>query len=541
MEQTHAQVQKSIELCNMSTQVFVNNTTLLKYLDRIKSKEDIEITDTLDFYLNEIASMERLVNSNPYLYQIRVYVDSDTMVEMMPILYRTKRMERLQWGKKEFESGTWQFDYTDEIFPREVMNSKRHIMSLVTKIHSYNFDNLGIIEVAIRMGDLFPGLFTTSETGWLCFIDGKNNRYYDNSKQNRWSPYINETFHSIDMESEADQYKVTKINGENVIIAYKPIPELKGKLIQVVSLKDVIHKINGLRTLYVIYLLAIMGALFFVINLIVKAMSKRFYIVFQALQEVQEGKLDVAVTVSGSDEIGELANHINIMLVKIKQLMDNSVKREILVKNSEIRALQNQINTHFIYNVLESIKMMAEVNEYYEISDAITSLGKMLRYSMKGLSKNVTLKEEIDYIKNYIAIMNLRFDYEIFLSLNIPDILWGQEIPKMSLQPIVENSICHGIEDIAEDTNIYIKGLLNQDYYVIEVSDQGKGMAEDQLEQLRRNIEGEVETSGGSGHGLGLKNVQDRIKMNFGENYGITISSKLGCYTKVSVKIPLHN
>jgi two-component system sensor histidine kinase YesM len=162
----------------------------------------------------------------------------------------------------------------------------------------------------------------------------------------------------------------------------------------------------------------------------------------------------------------------------------------------------------------------------------------MLRYSMKGLSRNVTVKEEIDYIKNYITVMNLRFDYEIYLSLNIPEELWEQEIPKMSLQPLVENSICHGIESIAEDTNIYIKGIAEQDYLMIEVSDQGRGMAEDQLEQLRKNIEGEVETSGGSGHGLGLKNVQDRIKINFGENYGISISSKLGCYTKVSVKIP---
>jgi two-component system sensor histidine kinase YesM len=538
MQQNYAQVQKNIDLCNMSTKVFLNNTTLIKYLERVKSKEDIDISVEREFYLNEIASMERLVNSNPYLYQIRVYVDSDTMVEMMPILYRTNRMERLQWGKEDIKSGTWEFNYTDEIFPREVMSSKRHLMSLVTNIQDYDDDNLGVIEVAIRMNDLFPGLYSTKETDWSCFIDGDNKKYYDESSKNRWNPYIEDIFNSTNLESESDCYHVTKIAGEDVIVAYKPISELHGRLIKVVSLKNVIHKVNRFRSLYTMFLLIIMGALFFVINLIVKTMSKRFYVVYQALHEVQKGKLDVEVSVSGSDEIGELANRINIMLVKIKQLMENSVKREILVKNSEIRALQNQINTHFIYNVLESIKMMAEIKEDYDISDAITSLGKMLRYSMKGLSKNVTVKEEIDYIKNYIAIMNLRFDYEIYLSLNIPEVLWEQEIPKMSLQPIVENSICHGIENIAEDTNIYIKGITEQDYFTIEVSDQGKGIAEDQLEQLRRNIQGEMETSGGSGHGLGLKNVQDRIQINFGEDYGITISSKLGCYTKVCVKIP---
>jgi two-component system sensor histidine kinase YesM len=137
--------------------------------------------------------------------------------------------------------------------------------------------------------------------------------------------------------------------------------------------------------------------------------------------------------------------------------------------------------------------------------------------------------------------MNLRFDYEIYLSLNIPDVLWEQKIPKMSLQPIVENAICHGIEDIAEDTNIYIKGIVEQNYFLIEVSDQGKGITDNQLGLLRRNIEGEVETSGGSGNGIGLKNVQDRIRINFGEEYGINVSSKLGCYTKVSVIIPRNN
>ncbi len=541
IEENYSQLQKSIELCNMSTQVFLNNTSLISYLEKIKSEEDIDISIKRNFYLNEIASMERLVNSNPYLYQIRVYVKSNTMVEMMPILYRKERMERLKWGKEDLVSGTWEYNYTDEIFPREVMNPTKHIMSLVTEISNYNYDDLGIIEVAIRMDNVFPGLFDTNDKGWLCYLDEENNQYYDVSLENRWNPYMNDIFNSIDIESDTNQYDVTRIAGEDVIIAYKPIPELKGRLIQVVSLKDVIQKINKLRSIYILYLMLTIGAMILTINYIVKAMSKRFYTVYQALHEIQEGKLDVEISITGSDEISELANRINIMVKKIKQLMENSIKREVLVKNSEIRALQNQINTHFIYNVLESIKMMAEIDERYAISDAITSLGRMLRYSMKGLSKNVTVKQEIDYIKNYIALMNLRFDYEIYLSLNIPDVLWEQEIPKMSLQPIVENSICHGIEEIAEDTNIYIKGIVEQNDFIIEVSDQGKGIEENQLEQLRENIEGNVETNGGSGNGIGLKNVQDRIKINFGEEYGLSISSKLGCYTKVSVKIPRKN
>ena len=155
--------------------------------------------------------------------------------------------------------------------------------------------------------------------------------------------------------------------------------------------------------------------------------------------------------------------------------------------------MQNQINAHFIYNVLESIKMMAEIDEEYAISDAVTALGKLLRYSMKWVSGNVLVEQELEYIKNYMALINLRFDYEIYLSLNLPELVLKQEIPKMSLQPIVENAIYHGIEQMAEDTNIYIKGILDGDDCVIEITDAGKGMSEEEVEKLRLKIAGKIE------------------------------------------------
>ena len=238
--------------------------------------------------------------------------------------------------------------------------------------------------------------------------------------------------------------------------------------------------------------------------------------------------------------MGELGTQINKMLDRIEQLMKENIDREMLAKNAQIRALQNQINAHFIYNVLESIKMMAEIDEEYVISDAITSLGNLLRYSIRWVSGNVRVEEEIAYIKNYLVLINLRFDYEIYLSLNLPEEVLKQAIPKMSLQPIVENAIYHGIEELAEDTNIYIKGMIRDEDCVIEISDAGKGMGEESLQKLRRRIAGEIEPDGGSGNGIGLKNVQDRIRMSFGAEYGITVDSKEGCYTKVTVRVPLY-
>ena len=269
-------------------------------------------------------------------------------------------------------------------------------------------------------------------------------------------------------------------------------------------------------------------------------MLKQFYMILHSIRQVQKGDMNVVIEDCGKDEMGELGSQINIMLARLKRLMEDNLNRELLVKNSEIRALQNQINAHFIYNVLESIKMMAEIDEKYEISDAITALGKLLRYSMKWTSGNVTVEQEIDYIHNYLALINLRFDYEIYLSLNIPENIMIQEIPKMSLQPIVENSIYHGIEQMAKDTNIYIKGFQEDEDCIIEITDAGKGMSEEEVRRLYQKISGEIDSAGGSGNGIGLKNVQDRIRISFGPEYGLEFSSKPGMYTKVRVRVPMN-
>lgn len=301
-----------------------------------------------------------------------------------------------------------------------------------------------------------------------------------------------------------------------------------------------VKRIHESRNAFIAVIAIFILVLAFLVNFMVKRLLGRFYVILTAIRQVQHGNLDVVIKDCGYDELGELGSQINRMLEYIRHLMDDNIKREVLVKNSEIRALQNQINAHFIYNVLESIKMMAEIDEEYIISDAVTSLGKLLRYSMKWTSGNVKVREELEYIRDYLALINLRIDYEIYLSLNIPELIQDQEIPKMSLQPIVENAICHGIEQMAEDTNIYIKGIVDGDDCIIEVTDAGRGMSQDELEQVRKRIDGEIEASDGSGSGIGLKNVQDRIRMSFGPKYGITIASMLGCYTKIMVRIPIE-
>ena len=537
MERNSDNMATRIDSVNMSTQFFLSDDSLKQVLNASVSGEELSTEDWLKFKNIEVSSLERLVNNNPLLYSVRVYAVNDQVQEMMPILYSRKRMEKQSWAEKEDYTG-WNYNYTDNIFSSYTMDQNRKIMSLITQVEDRNNGTIGVIEAAMTMENMFPSLYESIEDEWSCFYTDSGEKYFGENRK-------------PESEKLIEVIKPGYLNDGEIVTSYKEsgrkklvvsgmyIREMSGTLICVKDITSDINRVRWSRLLFFIGMAVLTFFLALVINLIVQHLLRKFYEILKSIRNVQKGDLNVVIPECGNDEMGELGTQINKMLERIKQLMNDNLNREILAKNSEIRALQNQINAHFIYNVLESIKMMAEIDEEYAISDAVTSLGKLLRYSMKWVSGNVLVEQELEYIKNYMALINLRFDYEIYLSLNMPELILKQEIPKMSLQPIVENAICHGIEQMAEDTNIYIKGLVEGDDCVIEITDAGKGMTEDEVKRLKQKIAGEIDSNGGSGNGIGLKNVQDRIHIAFGEKYGIEIASMIGCYTKIRVRIPI--
>lgn len=534
MKRSEDNILKNIDSINMTTQFFLHDGPLLVMLGRTAREEQIETEELLSFYHTQIAALERLVNNNTLLYGVRVYAVNDSVQEMMPILYSSSRMSRMGWAGKADYTG-WNYDYPDELFANR---SAVRITSLVTDVEDYENGKIGVIETAVTMENMFPTLYEEVEHEWSCFISDDGRLYFGGNEQEG-----SEKFVRLKMEEgiarDAIHTEYTMQDGEHLIVSSLYIREMQGTLLAVKNISDNVNYVHRMRNIFVVVMLVLLVGLAFLINDIVKRLLGHFYQILKSIRVVQKGDLSVRIEDCGKDEMGELGTQINTMLDRIEHLMKENIDREILARNSQIRALQNQINAHFIYNVLESVKMMAEIDEEYAISDAITSLGNLLRYSIKWTSDNVRVEEEIAYIRNYLALINLRFDYEIYLSLNLPEEVLQQKIPKMSLQPIVENAIYHGIEELAEDTNIYIKGMTQDEECLIEITDAGKGMSESQLERLRQKIAGDVETDGGSGNGIGLKNVQDRIRMSFGEAYGISIASKEGCYTKVTVRVPM--
>ncbi len=525
-----------IESLTMTTQFFLSDSLLVKTLNSEYLNKTQSIQEVVQFKEYTISSLERMVNSNPLLYGVRVYSQADKVQEIMPIVYNKERMTKQDWALKEDFYG-WNFDYKDNIFTSYSVKQDDNILSLITPIENDRNQIIGIIEAAMTMKDMFPTLYSDIPNEISFYVTDNGDIIYGTDSQN----VVDEFSQNIIVGKKTNNHKVEyiKTNHKKFVVSYLSVPTLGGTIVCVSDITSDIQHIYFMRNIFIAIMLALLTGMFFVVNGIVKNLLKQLYSILGTIRMVQAGNLEVTIENCGEDEMGELGRQLNTMLFEIRQLMKDNLDREMLIKNSEIRALQNQINAHFIYNVLESIKMMAEINEEYDISDAVTALGKLLRYSMKWTTNTVKIEQEMEYIKNYMALINLRYDYEIFLSVNIPDYIMKQEIPKMTLQPIVENAICHGIEEIAEDSNIYIKGRMEGSDCIIEITDPGRGMTELEVDQLEKKIAGKLDSNGGSGNGIGLKNVQDRIQIAFGPKYGISIASRKGLYTKIIVKIPV--
>ena len=542
MERRMDSIDNNINAINMTTQFFLTNAKMNEVLNRAKTGATYTTAEWIDIYNVDVAALERLINTNPVINGARYYAMTDNVQEMLPVMYNNSRLKKQEWADMADEGG-WIFDYSENIFSTD----DKKLMALITPVDDRANGRIGYIETSMQLRDLFPSLYEHMEGEVSCFVCDDGQVIFGDvspSQQEDVQAAACRLAKELSMQDGDGQtgIKTEYIATGKYIISGMYIKELAGTLVSVDDISGGIASVHRLRSLFLLAALIMIAALAFVVNMLVNIVLKRFYDVLSTIREVRSGNLDVRTQdETRSDEMGELSYQVNRMLDRIQELMQENVNREVLAKDSQLKALQNQINAHFIYNVLESIKMMAEIREEYDISDAVTSLGKLLRYSMKWSTETIYVSEEIEYIKNYMALINLRFDYEIFLSLNLSESAMKQKIPKMTLQPIVENAIVHGIEEIAEDTTIYIKSIEDGEDCTIEITDNGRGMNEEELNILRGKISGQVPSGGGSGNGIGLKNVQDRIRMEYGEKYGIEVADKENCYTKVCIKIPMSS
>ncbi|MGN7167897.1 sensor histidine kinase [Paenibacillus cellulositrophicus] len=336
-------------------------------------------------------------------------------------------------------------------------------------------------------------------------------------------------------------YSIERIDGEKFLVVEQEIPMNGWHLVLMQPYQDAIVDLNAIFSK--VFLFEMIS--FFVFLLLLIVLVRRFTTPLVRLGKVtnavQRGNLDVRSGVAGNDEIGRLGLLFDQMLDRVKEMIAEVSDHQARKRRAELKMLQAQIHPHFLFNVLNSIRMKVMKRGDPESAKMIGSLSVLLRMTISREDDEILLHEEIDLISHYVALMNLRQKEEAVLQLDIDPEAFLIKVPRFFLQPLVENAMIHGLS--REAGTISIRAVTEAERIILTVADDGAGMEEERRQELMRILNGaayEAESlpSSGSFSGIGLPNVAERMNIMFGDGFQACVNSEPGAGTVIEMHIP---
>lgn len=295
--------------------------------------------------------------------------------------------------------------------------------------------------------------------------------------------------------------------------------------------------LNGVKTqLFMVFVVAFFLFLLAVINAYISSkITAPIKELEKSVNALEAGELDTDIYIGGSYEIQHLGRSIGEMARRIQVLMEDIVAQHESKRKSEFDTLQSQINPHFLYNTLDIIVWMIENEQKQEAVKIVTALARFFRISLSRGKSIIPVGDELEHVRNYLAIQQKRFKNKFTYRIQAVDEVLNLASLKLMLQPLVENAIYHGMEFMDGDGEILVKAELKDEGLCFTIADNGLGMTEKQVEGL---LTGETKSTSGKGSGIGVKNVNERIRLYFGEAYGLTIISEPDEGTAIKIRLP---
>lgn len=314
------------------------------------------------------------------------------------------------------------------------------------------------------------------------------------------------------------------------------------KVVMAIETRQAYERINSIQVIMYVFLAACCVALLCASLYFSRKLTRPIHNMMEQMSQVENGNFDIELPVESQDEIGVLSERFNRMSRELKNYINQSYVAQIRQNEAELTALKSQIYPHFLYNTLEIIRMSALENDDMQVSQMIEALSEQMHYLIGPVEDMVPLEKEVDIIKKYVYLLNCRIGGKITLEVNTPGsghIL----VPRLILQPIVENAYVHGIKPGNGRGNIMIEAVYEGELLEISVMDNGVGMNEEELSRLKELLAGDEPgvKNEYNWQSIGLKNVHDRIRYLYGEEYGIQVTSTAGVGTIMQVHIPCQD
>ncbi|MGM0792475.1 MAG: sensor histidine kinase [Bacillota bacterium] len=422
----------------------------------------------------------------------------------------------------------------------KVENSVITANRLIYGIHSYKMDEIGYLTMSMKTSYLEDRIqkYDPTEERHIIILDQEGNVVLTNAEDSgndaftSWASDLD--YNSIDSESS-----FVDIPGDGRMIVNNYQSELTGwKIISLVSLNEIsAGPVLIGRTIFLIGFVAI------VIGIVVIWISTHYIVkplnqLRLVMDEVEKDNFHVQVQINRKDELGRVGDSFNKMMNKINNLISDIYQKDINEKEAQLRALRAQINPHFLYNTLDAINWMAQFDKTDEVSKMTIALSRLLKSSISNNKEFIRLEEEAKYIDDYMTIQKIRFQDKIHYSMQIDEAAKNCLVPKLILQPIVENAMIHGLEKKLENGYLLIKGYVKNDLLHIQIIDNGVGMDERTMSALLKGVY--VNRDENKGTGNGILNVQNRIKLLFGREYGLKIDSNENVGSVFEMTLPVH-
>lgn len=326
---------------------------------------------------------------------------------------------------------------------------------------------------------------------------------------------------------------IRNIGGKQALITVQNFQKLNWKIVSVIPLDEITHENKGITRLIVIFGVICLICAFIASYLLSYTISKPILKLVNIMKEIKSGNMKLRANLKVKGEIGMLGDGFNSLMDKINGLLEQIYHEQRFKRENEFKLLQSQIKPHFLYNTIETIISFIKLGLKDNAMLTAKNLAGFYRISLSKGKDIISIEDEMNLIDNYLSIQKLRYVEYLDYQLDFDEKILKYQIPKLTLQPLVENSIYHGLKQKEKKGMLTIRGYYEQDLIKIEVIDDGVGMTEEQIRMvLHRPLENQKSND------FGLYSVAARLKLLYGEQYGLNIESRVGEYTKVIVSLP---